>query len=527
MLLGRPEDIAASRASMSFGGGQLHHRINPPSQQLNSHLNKCHVKEYTMICRLRQLTALTKCRRPVKPQRTLAAVLAVVAVAAAVTGCSGRSSSESSAEGADDGGTSAAAASSDFGDLQGVCQPGDVKGAPAQGVTAEEISVGVFSDMGFNKNTEFADAAEVFTSWCNDAGGINGRRIVANVRDSKLMEVRQRMIEACRDDFALVGGGAALDALGVKDRLTCMLPSFPAQAVQARSAGADLEVSASPTMIPGYDNYNGFRTWIADEAYPDSKAAVGIINGDSAVTKAIGALTAETLAATGATLIYDELYPAMGVSDWTPYAQAIKSKGVKGLIFMGDFNQLAKLEEVLTSMNYKLDWIDANNNAYNTSFIELLGKSADFQNNLVSLSGVAPLESDEPAVAELKAMYQKYAPDAQITLPSMLAMSSWLLFAKSAASCGDDLTRSCLYNAAVAETAWTGGGLHVANDLANPIPPQPCFNVERATSDGWEAADFNPDNGLYRCDIPARKLTADFGTPMTLAEVGKSIGDFE
>ncbi|WP_202026128.1 MULTISPECIES: ABC transporter substrate-binding protein [Rhodococcus] len=459
-----------------------------------------------------------------KLQRIL---VAVAATALLVSGCSGRESGGSeNIEGGGEGAT-AQSASGDFGDLQDVCQSGDAQGGTAQGVTADEIDVGVFSDMGFTKNAEFEEAAKVFTSWCNDAGGINGRKVVATTRDAKLMEVRQRMVEACRDDFALVGGGAALDALGVKDRLTCMLPSFPAQAVQERSAGADLEVSASPAKIPGYDNYNGFRTWVVNEAYPDSKGAVGMINGDSAVTKAIAGVTAETLEAAGATLVYNELYPAMGVSDWTPYAQAIKSKGVKGLIFMGEFGQLAKLEEVLTNMDYKLDWIDANNNAYNASFIELLGKSADFQNNLVDLSGVAPLESDEPAVAELEALYEKYAPNAQITLPAMRAMSSWLLFAKSAASCGDELTRACLYKAATAETAWTGGGLHAANDLANPIPPQPCFNVEQATSDGWQAADFNPDNGLYRCDIPARKLVADFGTPMTLADVGMSMGDFE
>ena len=451
--------------------------------------------------------------------------VAVAAVALVVAGCGGRTGTETEGTTSGQGGSSTVSA--DFGDLTGICQDGDASTATTQGVTAEQIEVGVFTDMGFTKNSEFVDAAKVFTSWCNDNGGINGRTLVANTRDAKLMEPRQRMIEACREDFALVGGGAGLDALGVKERLSCLLPSFPAQAVQERSAGADLEISASPAKIPGYDNYAGFRTWAVNEAYPESKAAVGMINGDSAVTKVIEQMTLETLDAIGATVVYNELYPAMGVSDWTPYAQAIKSKGVKGLIFMGTWEQLAKLEDVLTNMDYKLDWIDPNNNAYNAQFIELLGRSADFQNNIVDLSGVAPLDSDEAAVEQLKALYAKYAPDAQITLPAMRAWSSWLLFAKSAAACGDDLTRKCLYDTARQETAWTGGGLHAANDLQNPIPPQPCFNVEQATADGWEAADFNPDSGLYRCDIPARKYTADFGVPMTLAEVGKTMDDVQ
>ena len=83
----------------------------------------------------------------------------------------------------------------------------------------------------------------------------------------------------------------------------------------------------------------------------------------------------------------------MGVSDWTPYAQAIKSKGVKGLMFYGDFQQLAKLEQVLTSIDYKLDWIDTNSNAYGDA-VHRAGRhvAAEFQNNSLDLGGVCPLE---------------------------------------------------------------------------------------------------------------------------------------
>ncbi len=68
----------------------------------------------------------------------------------------------------------------------------------------------------------------------------------------------------------------------------------------------------------------------------------------------------------------------------------------------------------------------------------------------------------------------------------------------------------------------------MANDLAEPLPPQPCFNVEHATSEGWEPADFGADNGLYRCDIPARELSdGTSSAPLTLADVGKSMNDLE
>jgi hypothetical protein len=218
-----------------------------------------------------------------------------------------------------------------------------------------------------------------------------------------------------------------------------------------------------------------------------------------------------------------------GVSDWTPYAQAIKKAAVKGLVFNGDFTQLAKLEQVLTSIGYKLDWIDTNNNAYGAAFIQLASGSLGFQNNVADLGGIYPIEkaTGNPATAQVERLYHQYAPSAQLTLPALRAFSSWLLFAKSAASCGDALTRTCLYTSARKETAWTGGGLQAPVDLSNPDTPLKCFNVEKAVPGGWSPADFKPDTGAYRCNEPVYKYTGTYTKPMTLANVGKSLGDLK
>ncbi|MBD0321781.1 MAG: ABC transporter substrate-binding protein, partial [Aldersonia sp.] len=231
--------------------------------------------------------------------------------------------------------------------------------------------------------------------------------------------------------------------------------------------------------------------------------------------------------AAGGQVIYSELYPPTGVSDWTPYAQAIKSKGVKGLVFYGSPTHLPKLEETLTGMDYKLDWIDANNNNYSDSFIQSLGRSAEFQNNFLDLGGFAPREEADsvPALQEVQDLYAKYAPNGELTFPAMRAMSAWLLFAKSATACGDELTRKCIYETGATESAWTGGGLHAPVNVADHEPPPPCFNIMKATPGGWETADFKPDRGMYRCDIPPHKYQKDYGKPMTLADVGKSMAD--
>ncbi|MET9830821.1 ABC transporter substrate-binding protein [Streptomyces sp. NPDC006385] len=448
----------------------------------------------------------------------------VTAVAVLLAGCSTRSDDESdtarkASPAAEETGTT-----SDFGTLKDVCGPGTAKPSTVRGVTGERVQVGVMTDMGFSKKSEFVDAAEVFTSWCNDAGGINGREIVPVTRDAKLMEVRQRTLEACKADFALVGGGAALDSLGVKDRLNCLLPNFPAQSSQAGAIGSDLQVLAAGP-VAGYFQYSGFYTWLLKDKYPDSAQKVGVIAGDAPVTKGMAAQFKEAVAGLGGKVSYSDLYPSAGVSDWTPYAQSIKKDGVRGLVFLGDFASLAKLEQALTNIGYAPDWIDANSNAYGSAFPKLAGPALARQHNYAELFATAPLESaaDNSATQQVIDLFEKYAPGKEVTYPVLRAFSAWLIFAVSARDCAT-LTRTCVHDNAMKHQEWTAGGLQAPFDLTSKEPPT-CYCVVEATAEGWRPADFEPDNGSFRCDAPAYKYKGDYGKPVTLADVGKSMSD--
>ncbi|MFJ3776243.1 ABC transporter substrate-binding protein [Streptomyces sp. NPDC090075] len=440
-----------------------------------------------------------------------------------MTGCSGHSGSgEEGASGTPAASTSAQAPAG-FGTLKNVCGAGTAKPSTVQGVTGTSIQVGVMSDIGFTKNSEFPDAAKVFTSWCNAAGGINGRKLVPVTRDTKLTQVRGQVLAACNSDFALVGGGAALDGLGVADRLKCLLPDFPAQSTQA--IGSDLQVLATGAGV-GYFPYAGFYTWLLKDKYPDSRQKVGVIAGDSPVSKTLSAQYTEAVVGLGGKVSYSDLYPASGVTDWTPFAQRIKNDGVKGLTFLGDFASLAKLEQALTSIGYAPDWIDANSNAYGSAFVQLAGTALAKQHNYAELSATAPLESasSNPATQQVIDLFKKYAPGRPVTYPVLRAFSAWLLFATSARDC-TTLTRTCVYENAIKQTSWTGGGLQAPADLSrNNIPPQ-CYSIVETTTSGWQPADFKPDNGPYRCDAPAYKYKGKYGTPLTLKAVGKSLSD--
>jgi ABC-type branched-subunit amino acid transport system substrate-binding protein len=449
--------------------------------------------------------------------------LAVVAVAALLAaGCSrGGSSSESTPT------QSAQAVSGDFGTLKDVCRPGKPTSSPTQGVTADQIKVGVLTDIGFTKVPDLVNTAKVFSSWCNAAGGINGRKIVIDLGDTQLMQSVQAMAGACGKDFVLAGNSEALDGLAVKTRVSCLLPEFPAQIVMPQNVNSALQ--AYP-LVDGhsYSIYQGYFNWLLKEAYPDSAKHVGILYGQSAITAPTVKAEVASLTYAGATMAYNGAFPTAGVTDWTPFAQAIKSKGVKGLVFSGTPQWLASLEQVLTNMNYKLDWIDANPNSYGAPFISLAGKSLSYQHNYAELFGTYPMEkaSGNPAAERLAQLFKTYAPGQSVSLQGLQAWSAWLLFAKAAASCGDNLTRKCAYQAALTQTAWTGGGLQAPVNLSKPDSPVDCFNAAEATPTGWQPARFGANNGAYRCGSPVFKLPAGiFPPPLTLADVGKSMSD--
>lgn len=457
--------------------------------------------------------------------RTVAALAAVALLAA---GCS-RSGSSSSASGGSitSQASAAATAPGNFGTLKNVCHSGSATGAPDQGVTASQIKVGVMTDVGFTKDPQLINAANVFTSWCNAAGGIDGRKLVPDIRDTGMLNVVQTVTGACGADFTLTGGSAALDGLAVKQRVSCLLPDFDAQVVMPQNNNSALQVYPI-TFGHSYSPYAGYFSWLL-KTYPDSKSAVGIVFGQSPITQIDVAQTEETYKALGAAQVYNDVFPVTGASDWTPYGEFIKSHGIKGITFFGTPQELAALETVLTNMNYKLDWIDANTNAYGPAFIQLAGRSLSFQHNYADIDAVYPLEkaSANPASQQVINMYAKYAPGQPITLQALQAFSAWLIFAVSAETCGSDLTRKCVYEAALKQTAWTGGGLTAPVNLAQPDSPPNCYNVEQATSTGWQPASFGANNGPYRCGAPVYKLQGTYPPPVTLASVGKSLSDLK
>lgn len=409
-----------------------------------------------------------------------------------------------------------------FGDLGVICQPapeGETLAAGTDpGVTESSVQISTFSDPGYEGrlglNQEMFDTAEAFAAWCNDHGGLNGRTIDVKLRDAKLFEFQQRMIEACDEgDFFSVGGGTVFDDTGQPDRLACGLPIIPGYAATAVASGADL--SLQPVPNPGDQQPVGALKYLA-ETFPGSSDAVGIFTGQLETTQVVADRNKEAMEQLGWNVLYEGSYSPLGETTWRPFLEAMRNAGVKGLYWVGEPTNLSKLLTEAESIDIGFDWIISDANHYDEQLTSA-GTAADGTYVRTAFYPFLDEEAaqENPATAQYLDLMAQYKPDGKIANLGAQGLSAWLLFAKAANECGVDLTRDCVWAQATEITEWTGGGLHAPQDLASGNASN-CFALLDASGGEFALADVGADTGIYNCaDGNVVDLTGDYGTGAT------------
>jgi hypothetical protein len=413
-----------------------------------------------------------------------------------------------------------------------VCGPapsGETNKATEQGITADAIRLGTISDPGYTGapglNQELFDASDVFADWCNAQGGINGRKIQIDTLDAAIVNYKQMITEACGQDFALVGGGGVFDDAGQEARLSCLLPDFAGYLVTPKARGADLTVQATPG--PNNSLNFGLGRYLAD-TFPDSKDHVGYLTGNYGVTITNKKQYQEAGESFGFKTVYDGLYTPTGEPTWAPFASAIQNAGVKGLYYVGEPENLARLISALAQINYKLDWVAAAANSYDPKVTSEAGSALDTEPLYIG-DGTTPFEVADkvPAVQQYEDLFAKYLPKGKNKASLGLnSFSAWLLFASAAKACGADLTRKCAYENARKVTNWDGGGLQAPANPSKPDFAGQCLVVLKASSKGFSVINWDANHGVYNCSsdnvVP---LKGDYGTGAKLSDVGKSLSD--
>jgi ABC-type branched-subunit amino acid transport system substrate-binding protein len=444
-------------------------------------------------------------------RKRIATPLVLIAVLAA--GCANHNDSSASAGGETRGGnngateTTAAAKPGVFGTLaEPVCGPGSGGAASAQGVTADTIKIGVAGDANNtivpDVNKELYDTSQAFVAWCNEAGGINGRKIEMTKRDAGLLKVREALTDACAQDFALVGGGFALDSTGVSTRVGCGLLEIPGFVNSSDARETPKQVQA----IPFYKTQWPVTQYAQiAKAYPDAISHFGLMLSaaslDSARPQDVRLMEAITPLGYKMADKIDLPPPTTPIDNWRPYVEELKSKGVRVLDFEVTPELLVPLLKSMRDVNWYPDAIVLPGNFYNQALLD----AGDALKNVYINTYITPFEMADknPSTKQFMEIMDKGAPEWKHAALAVNSFSSWLLFAKAAKACGANLTRECVEQNALNVGTWDGGGLHVAmpnNTKTNPVPKY-CGALLSATADGFKIDEklTAATDGIYNC----------------------------
>jgi ABC-type branched-subunit amino acid transport system substrate-binding protein len=446
----------------------------------------------------------------------------LIALVVTATGC-GRSD-DTASSGDDDASpattTTTAASTATFGDLTNVCGPapaGTTLKATDTGVTATSIQLSAFSDVGFSGrpglNQELFDSSTAFTKWCNDAGGINGRKIKLELRDAALTAFQQRVIEACDEhDFMMVGGGAAFDDTGQKDRLACGLPNIAAYVVSPVAVAADL--TYVPVINPGPKTILIGDLQYLGEKYSAATKKIALFSASISATQVLAAKLKEAITGLGWKVVYDEQYNPAGEATWRPFVEGMKAAGARGVIFVGEPVGFGEVIRAASDAGYSPDFFRSDGNTYDRSLLTTAGSA--LRNTYVPsvfYPFLDPVQAKQnPATEQYRELIEQYAgKKGKISGLGVQSVSAWLLFATAARDCGADLTRDCVWANIAKQKEWTGGGLHSAQDVADHAPGD-CEITLAATAKGFDVVDTGANEGIYTCDAKnVATLHGDYG----------------
>lgn len=436
-------------------------------------------------------------------RKNTAKLMAALALSATlVTGCAtdrGGDAGVPVAGGSAAGTEAAASSDTKFGTLDSPCGTGDAKGATEQGVTDTEIKIGYGDDRGYAQspglNKEMSDAVAAMIDWCNDQGGINGRKIVGTDYDAAMTQANTVMQEACRSEFMLVGHGFAMDQTAEQTRVACNLAAVPGFTVSPEAANGPMSYQGVPFPV---DYANGSAWFQMGELRPDLKTEFDLVGSTmptiiTSLTKvrSIAEAAGFKLKDCGVTLNYQ------GEPSYVPFAEKYKQCGVKGLWTSrspvpNEFNFFKAIDQA------GIDPVILGEATWYGNSAQTFNKDSGVLDNLNAGMTFQMLENADKVPAVKKYLDLVSAEGGKTALLGMQSTSSFLLWATAAKECGSDLTRQCMVTELAKIHDWDGGGLHAATDPGKNIPAK-CGLMVELTGDMYTQA-FPSATGEFKCD---------------------------
>ena len=252
----------------------------------------------------------------------------------------------------------------DFGDLKDVCGPaeGDNADDTAQGVTERGDPDRHDLRSRVRRPPRPEPGAVRRQPTCSRSGATRpaastAARSSVNERDAKLTEYKQRITEACAEDFFLVGGGAVFDDTGQEERLNCLLPDVPGLRRSPRRPGAPTS-RRQPLPERRSTRCRSASTSTSTRSSRTRSSKVGFMTGNVPATVTVDKQNQEGVKTLGWDVVYQTQYNAAGEASWTPFAQAMQEqRASRASSTPASPRTRPSCSRPSTTSGYELDWV--------------------------------------------------------------------------------------------------------------------------------------------------------------------------
>jgi len=373
----------------------------------------------------------------------------------------------------------------------------DVASAP--GITSTTVTVGQVDDLtapvaGLFKGAE--DGTRAYFDYVNSLGGVNGRKILLDARDSAYQGgvVASATSGIIQSDFAMVGGFSLLDS--------AELPLIDAAHVPdvAYPLSSDLANSPylySPSPNSSQDLPIGFMKYLKQK-YPKAIKHVGILWANATPSTQFAEQAFERgLRKEGFKIVYDR---GFGAAETTYLSDvlAMKAKGVQ-LFYSQQMIDLyaANLAKEMAQQNFKPIVIQGA--AYSTNLISDAGPAANGMYIEQSYPLFLPGGDAKriPAVALFDHWMTVADPNANFEIEAVYGWIAAQLFTQALKNAGSTPTRASLLAALDKVTSFNGGGMIPPTDPATNVPYQ-CWLLAQVKSGNIVRVPPTPKTG-YVC----------------------------
>jgi ABC-type branched-subunit amino acid transport system substrate-binding protein len=305
----------------------------------------------------------------------------------------------------------------------------------------------------------------------NSQGGIFGRKIKVDVIDSKTDSGANRAgaLQACDQDFALVGSMSAYDDGGAGPIDACGIPDLTAIPTNAARGNEKNGFFAFPNVQQWYAL--GPKKYIAD-TFPQAPKAAAMIWLNANVTRSNAQKNMEAGSSIGYQWVYQKQVE-ITEPNYAPYVVDMKNRNVQYVSMVGDSNNESRLLQAMAQQNFKPQVREFDSVVYDPRFLAAAGSSAD---GIIFALNIVPLEeaSTSPEAQLYQSWLKKSFGSAKPDYFGVYAWSAARMFQQALEQVGPQLTRAKLISNLQALHSWEDHGMHAAQDVGGK-KPTPCF----------------------------------------------------